>query len=119
MPVGTVRLGIASIKPPEGHGRLALASRELKADFGFERVGFLVNGRALGFDFHWVAELERAEGHVDGMAGHVPEGAGAEILPPAPVPRMIDSPPALGLALAFARGLGRCAFGRFRFERAP
>src|ERR1035441_2627043 len=105
MPVGAVRLGIAPIEPPECHRRLAIAGGELEANLRLERVSFLVNPRGLGLDFHRVTELERAEGHVDGMAGHVPQGPSAKILPPAPVERQIDSPPRLALALAFARRL--------------
>src|ERR1039458_10250263 len=109
MLVGIVCLGIAPIEPPKGHGRLALAGRKLKANLGLERVALLVHDRRSRLDLRRIPQLERTEGHVDGMAGHVPQRAGAEILPPAPVERMIDSRPAPILALAFARSLGHPA----------
>ena len=54
-------------------------------------VGFRVDaGGDFAFDFVGVAEFEGAEGHVDGVAGHVAEGAGAEVVPAAPFEAMID-----------------------------
>jgi hypothetical protein len=37
---------------------------------------------AISHSTRGVAELQRAEGHVDRVAGHVAEGAGAEIIQP-------------------------------------
>src|SRR5947209_2061692 len=41
-------------------------------------------GRALGFDRLWCEKVERPVGDIDVMAGHVGEGAAAEIPPAAP-----------------------------------
>ena len=44
-----------------------------------------------GFDDGWVTEFACSEWHVCGVAGHVAERAGAEILPAAPIERVIDA----------------------------
>ena len=111
-----VGLGVAAVIPPEGDRRQAVAGGKLKADGGFERVAFLVHGRGGGLDLRRIAQLQRAEGHVGGVAGHVAERAGAEVLPAAPDEGMIHRAAATSAAagglvgpLGFVRAHGRRA----------
>ena len=88
---GEVVFGVSFV-PPEFERRKSFALGEVKADSRSERVGFVVNARRhFAFDLGGVAELKRAEGHVDSVAGHVTEGAGAEIAPAAPFEVMVEA----------------------------
>ena len=81
-----------AVIPPEFEGREAIALGELEADARSEGVGFGVNlGGHFALDLGRVAELEGAEGHVDGVAGHVAERAGAEVGPAAPFERVVEA----------------------------
>ncbi len=76
----------AAVVPIEGRRREAFAGREFKLDPGFIRIGLAVRAfHRFGDDAGRVTELERAERHVGGVAGHIAQGAGAVIVPAAPV----------------------------------
>ena len=80
-----------AVVPPELERRQVSALRELEADARGLGEGLRVNARGqFALDDVGIAELERAERHVDGVAGHVAQGAGAEIIPAAPLERVID-----------------------------
>src|SRR5690242_15187708 len=67
------------------------AFRKFKSDFGADGISFpvdAVNGHR--FDFCRITKAKCAERHIDRVAGHVAQGAGAEILPATPVEGMID-----------------------------
>ena len=85
-------------------GELRLALRKLEANFGADRIRFLVHdAEGRGFNFCGVAKVEGAEGHVDGVAGHVAECAGAEVLPAAPVERLVNSIVNIRIMAAYVR----------------
>ena len=60
-------------------------------DLRAERIGFLVHRfERDAFDLGRMTEVERAERHVDGVASHVAECAGAEVLPAAPFEGVVN-----------------------------
>ena len=66
-----------AVVPPEFQRNHPIALGELEADTGVQRVSFLVHaGVALSLDNGRVTQLECAERHVDGVAGHVAQGTG-------------------------------------------
>src|SRR6266481_5424243 len=100
MAIRVVWKWVAAVVPPEGDWFQSFTRRKLKTDFRFQRIGFLVDSRTLRFHFSRIAKLECAERHVCGMASHIAQRAGAEILPTAPHKRMIN--PAFAATLASA-----------------
>src|ERR1043166_8001234 len=77
--------------PPKRYRRLAFARGKLEPNLRLERIALFIDAGTDCFNFGWVTELERAERHVCGVTRHITKRTGAEILPPAPVPRMIDA----------------------------
>ena len=78
-----------------------------KADLRADRIGFLVHGpEGRRLDLCRVIEIERAKRHVDGVAGHVAQRAGTEILPATPVERLVDALLILRLARTLERPHG-------------
>src|ERR1700691_3165633 len=103
------RVGLASVVPEErrrilldrlvmvekmrmvdGNGCLPLG--ELKANLGPDWIRLLVHlAERHRFNFRRIAKVQGAEWHIDGVARHVAERAGAEILPAAPVKWIVNS----------------------------
>ncbi len=76
--------GVAVI-PEHFERRQAFTFGELEADAGSLGESFRIKARGkFKLDDAGIAELERAERHVDGVARHVAERAGAEVEPAAP-----------------------------------
>src|SRR5947208_3263790 len=105
-----IGLGISAVIPRECQRDEALSRGKFESDFGLERVSLLVDAGRLRLNFDRVSELERAEGHIGGVAGHVAQCAGAEILPTAPGKGVIHG----ALSAPFLAGL--LSFGPFAFE---
>jgi len=82
---------VAAVKPPEAERRQAFTSGKLKTDFRVSGVHFFGHPGGLGLNLGRIAQLERAEGPVDCVAGHVAQRAGAEVLPAAPSEWLIHS----------------------------
>ena len=80
-----------TVIPPELERRHVPARGEVEAD-ARGRGERLRKGPGSNFalDDVGVAQVERPEGHVDGVAGHVAQRAGAEVVPAAPFEDVID-----------------------------
>src|SRR5439155_522764 len=87
-----IRWPHAAIVPGERQRRHVAAGRELVTDdFPARRVLRLVRITAERFDGSWIFQVERPERGVENVAGHVAQGAGAEIPPAAPGERVINT----------------------------
>src|SRR6201998_4768664 len=73
----------------DGNARITLGKGE--ADFGTERIRLLVDlSERHRFDFCRVIEIQGAKRHIDRVARHITQCAGAKVLPTAPVKRLVD-----------------------------
>src|SRR5439155_7206716 len=87
-PIGNFTLSdelraLAAVVPSQLEGRQLAAHGELIADDQPRRRGFGIDRRPFRFDRQRVAELQRPEGEVHVVTGHVAEDTLAEI-PPVP-----------------------------------
>ena len=73
-------------------GNVRLAFGKVEANFGTDGIRFLVHlPERHRFHDRWVFEIQGTKRHVDRVACHVAQRAGAEILPAAPVERLVNS----------------------------
>ena len=71
---------------------MRFALGKVEANFGTDGIRFLVHpAERHRFNFRRVVEIQGAKRHVDRVACHVAQRAGAEILPAAPVERLVNS----------------------------
>src|SRR5579862_1033105 len=76
---------LLALVPDHLAGRHVAARGELVGDLRPAGVGFRIDRLRLGFHRRRGAEPKRAVGQIRGMAGHIAEGAGAEVPPAAPL----------------------------------
>src|ERR1700683_912250 len=106
MAASELRVGLASVVPEERHrillDRLVMVEKmrmldgngclplgEFEANLGPDGISLLVHvAERRRFDFCRVAEIQGAKWHIDRVARHIAECAGAEILPAAPAHRI-------------------------------
>ena len=76
-----------AVAPGELHGRRprgAAAGGEIQGHLHAGGRGVRIDGRAFGLDGGGIFQSQGPEGQVHEVAGHVAEGAGAEVPPAAP-----------------------------------
>ena len=89
VPSSSLRRQLAAVVPGQRHGGPRFVGGELELDDRPLGIALLVVARRFGLDRDRVAQIEGHERHVDRVAGHVAQGAGAEIPEAAPGERMI------------------------------